>query len=141
MHACAVLAALSPKKSWKENKRLAWNFIVNGVHTGHTKVNIEKAKACLDVIDDTKVLEILNGEKTKAFYLNMLYPHRNTGVTIDRHAVEIALGKVIPDHSMTVRQYQFFERCYIMAANKIDLLPHQLQAVTWEYWREYKKTI
>lgn len=137
-----IIAALSPQKSWIENKRLAKAFL-SGNESGHTRVNLNKARRILDLSTSNKedVLDILNGEKTKAFFLNMLEPNTVNGVTIDRHAVEIAVGKVLPNHKMTVRQYQFFERCYFIAANKIGILPHELQAVTWEYWREYKKTV
>lgn len=137
-----IIAALSPQKSWNENKRLAKEFL-KGNESGQTKANLNKARRILDLPRSNKedVLDILNGEKTKAFFLNMLEPNTVNGVTVDRHAVEIAVGKVLDNHTMTVKQYQFFERCYFIAANKIGILPHEIQAVTWEFWRQYKKSL
>lgn len=139
--ACGVIAALSPLKSWKENLSLAEQFVIQRKFEGHTKLCVHKAKRILSVDTMPEILDILNGEKIKSFFLNMYLYRENTGATIDRHAIEIALGKRITDHRITLKQYQFFEKCYLLASNYEDVLPHQLQAVTWEYWRKHKKTI
>lgn len=133
-----VIAALSPQKSWNDNKKLAFNFIC-GIEKGHTKVMLDKARRILyEANSDEEILDILNGEKTKSFFLNITYPNLNTGVTVDRHAVAIALGKSLDNYSMTVKQYNFFSRCYLMASIKVGRLPHEVQAITWVKWRLIK---
>ena len=95
---CAVVSALSPQKSWEENKRIAENFILNDLFKGNTSSSINKAIRCLNSNDVYEHLNILNGEKTKAFYLNILYPKKITGATVDRHALEVALNKKLNNH-------------------------------------------
>lgn len=139
--AAGVIAALSPQKSWTENKRLANQFLA-GNERGHTGANLAKAKQikqggnCLEEICD-----ILHGLKTSSFFINITLPTAYKAVTIDRHAVEIALNKKLDNHAMTVNQYTFFSNCYTIAAKRLGLYPHQIQAITWEAWRELKKTL
>lgn len=138
---CGVIAALSPLKSWEENKRIAVKFITTGKceHTGTMK---DKAKRILESNGDQDVIAgILNGNKITAFFLNMVNPKTSNVVTIDRHAQDIALGEYLNDasRSMTSKQYEFFQHCYVIAANKRDVRPSMMQSVTWEHWRQLKK--
>lgn len=139
--AIGVLVSLSPMKYWRENKRIAKLFI-SGIRTGlHTNLYIQKAQAILDSDgSDEAILNILNGNKIKAFYLNIRYPDCPKNVTIDRHAVSIAMGRRLGEGelSLTTRQYAFFEDCYKYSANRIGISPVKLQAKTWVAWREKK---
>jgi thermostable 8-oxoguanine DNA glycosylase len=63
------------------------------------------------------------------------------GVTIDRHALSIALGYRIADDSfraMTRTQYEFFEECYRYTAKALGISPMLLQSSTWQVFRERK---
>jgi hypothetical protein len=133
-----VIASLSPNTSWDENKKLVEDFMHTGT-CGHTGVMIGKAVGCMFATSDKEILSILNGEKIKSFFLNILYPEVRTTVTIDRHAVAVALGRVPSGKHITVKQYAFFVGAYQRAADVLDLMPHQLQAVTWVKWRLFKK--
>lgn len=133
-----IIAALSPQKSWKENLRITNTFLKDG-NAYHTKVMTAKAQAILDGDSQVEsILAELNGNKIKAFFLNILWYDKASTVTIDRHAIEIAVGKPIDNHQLTVNQYQFFVNCYIIASNGLGYKPHEVQAITWTRWREIK---
>lgn len=144
-----IIAALSPQKSWQENKRLARDFVISGKQHGTTQAFLNKARdiAKLNkqvgrtVTMEAQIVDILNGEKIKAFFLNILYPQKNTGVTVDRHTIEIAVGHKLTNHRLTVKQYQFFQRAYMLASIELNYLPHEIQAMTWVFWRQYKKQL
>lgn len=133
-----IIASLSPNTSWDENKKLVEAFMHTGT-CGHTGTMVGKAIDCMYATSDQEILKILNGNKIKSFFLNILYPEVSTTVTIDRHAIAVALGRVPESASMTKRQYYFFVGAYQRAADVLGILPHQLQAVTWVKWRLFKK--
>lgn len=110
------LAALSPLKNWNQNKKLAQDFYLTGT-AGHIGLNVNKCNA-IKVSDgsDECILAVLNGNKICSFYLNIKYYDRATNVTIDRHALSIALGYQTDESEqsgITKNQYEFFVQCYI----------------------------
>ena len=152
-----IISALSPLKEWNKNKELAVDLILTGT-CGHMKRNIQKARDILALKGsgiycnhdeflnyndamalDFKIRQILNGEKTKAFYSNMTYPKGN-GVTIDRHAIAIAIGRNATDKEQAISKqvYTFIENCYIMVAETLGLAPLHLQSITWQTWKRIK---
>lgn len=142
LQASGVIASLSPLKSWDENRRIAREFLNNG-SAYHTSTFIGKAEDILNG-DGTRdsILTTLNGNKTRSFFLNIAYPNDITGVTIDRHALSVAMGKTLPDSNLkgiTKNQYSFFESAYVQAADKVGILPHEMQAVVWVKWRKLKE--
>lgn len=144
--ACGVIAALSPVKTWEQNMKLAQQVLQAGATTGHMKMFMDKALAiqalALDSEDiDGQILTILSGRKIQSFYTNIAYPEQSTHVTIDRHALSIALGYWVTEEEysgMTAAQYQFFRDCYIHAADSISVSPLLLQSATWVVWRRIK---
>ena len=134
-----IVSALSPLKEWEKNKEIAVDFILTG-DCGHMGANKRKARQILDCDgSDDKILEILSGPKTSRFYMNMMYPD-GTGVTVDRHAIAIAIGRTATDkeQSLTPKAYQFIEKCYIMTAETLGLDPLHLQSITWQTWKRIK---
>ena len=89
---CGVIAALSPLKTWEQNLKIARDLILTG-DCGHMGAFKKKA---IDIVHssghDSEIVRILNGNKITSFYLNIKYPDRISEVTIDRHALSIALG-------------------------------------------------
>jgi hypothetical protein len=138
-----VTSVLSPLKEWGNNKKLAVEFIASG-DCGHMKNNKKKARDIMALDDDSalefNILKIINGQKTTAFYLNMMYPNRTDYVTIDRHAVAIAIGRNATEfeQSLTKNQYKFLKDCYIMLAETLGLAPLHLQSITWQTWKRIK---
>jgi hypothetical protein len=138
MQAAGIVAALSPQKSWDENKKLANDFLQTG-KAGHTGTMIAKCKSILQVNDMESICEILNGPKITSFFINIHFPDQRQVVTIDRHAQDIAFGQVLDvSRSMTPLQYQFFINCYLIAGQRLNVPGYQVQAVTWVHWRNVK---
>ena len=144
VQACGIIAALSPLKSWDENKVISRSFIMEGIGK-HTQVMTNKAKAIvnLDQNDpeiEERIVEILNGNKISAFFLNILKPTQSNVLTIDRHAICIALGRIASENEMhlTTNQYRFFEMCFTIAGVKRDVPPILMQSATWCAWRRIK---
>lgn len=134
-----VVSALSPRKNWTLNKRIAEDLIIDGT-CGHMKVFVKKAQDILNADNEEQILSILNGQKITSFYLNIRYPDKNTSVTVDRHAIAVAIGRTATDIelSLTDKQYKFFEDCYRYTAEVLNIAPHLLQSITWEVWRKTK---
>jgi hypothetical protein len=144
--AVGVIAALSPMKSWDINVKLASEFIREGKRGGHFKLCVDKADAILklDKPSAEKVVEILNGQKIVNFFLNIYYPNKDVVVTIDRHAIGIALlgskrvSLTKEDLHVTKKQFEFLSHCYKWAASELGVSAIQLQAITWEHFRKLK---
>lgn len=139
--AVGVLAALSPIKTWEQNKKCAFQMILTG-KCGHTQLFVKKAQDILNSDgSDEAILSILNGRKISAFYLNIRYPEKANYITIDRHALSIGLGRWTTDEDyqgMTAKQYEFFVQCYTLAAMQVGVTPLLMQSATWVKWREIK---
>ena len=139
--AVGILAALSPLKSWEDNKRITKLFIEGQRHGLHTNVMTNKALLILESDDkDETILRILNGQKIKSFFINIRYPNEVQTVTIDRHALSIAMGERLTDKNMriTPNQYKFFNDCYMYTAELLGINPLLLQSATWVKWRKIK---
>jgi len=141
--AIGVIVALSPMKYWELNKKIALEFILKQTPNIHTKIFVNKALAVLQTTSEDEILNILHGNKLQAFYLNIKYPDNSVNLTIDRHALSVALGHWIDTNeykNMTIKQYQFFSECYRYAAIKLKITPLMIQSVTWLVWRRIKET-
>lgn len=138
---CGILASLSPVKTWNQNLKCASDMITRG-DCGHMVVFKDKARRILASDGNNQtILDILNGNKIKAFYTNIMYPQLNSEITIDRHALSIALGYWVTDEDyqgMTKKQYQFFVDCYTKASNKAGVSGLVMQSATWVKWRKIK---
>jgi hypothetical protein len=136
--AAGVIAALSPQVSWERNMSMATSVYREQPVIGQTGINIEKAKRIYEGEDP---LEVLGGKKTRAFYTNISFPDNSGVVTIDRHAVAIALGErdINREHSNLLRRkgnYEELERAYKTAGFRYFLKGSEIQAVTWLVWRD-----
>lgn len=141
--ACGIIAALSPLKSWTENKLIADSFLKNGKGK-HIKLFVDKATQIKNSNSDVETIAlILNGNKIISFFVNILEPLQQNFVTIDRHALSIILGRNILEREsvgITYNQYQFFVNCYNIAGLKAKISPVLMQSITWVTWRQNKKT-
>lgn len=136
--AAGIIAALSPMKTWTENKRIAKLFLQGQRQKLHTKLFISKAEVILKANTDDEIISALNGNKITSFYLNIRYPEQSKHVTIDRHALCIGLGVKLADADipkMTANQYEFFQQTYIWVAGQLGISPLLLQSATWLVWR------
>lgn len=123
-----VLAALSPNNKWERNKIDAANFLA--VPSLDTKVctfmnQRKKALAILLVDTDEAIEKILNGDKTRNFYNNILYFDSSKRVTVDMWAYRSV--NLEPKKKF----YRLVESAYSNVAKDLEMLPHQLQAIVW----------
>jgi len=124
----AIVSALSPSVSWDINQRDAREFILSGGVAGVSTYG-QQVKKAFKLFDErlTKedMLKILNGDKTKSFFLNMLHPMTSGPVT-----------GIDPEKYIKVQDRKGAKEAYREAAELVGLRPHELQAVVWEYVRK-----
>lgn len=140
-----VVAALSPGVQWSVNMRDAESMLL-GIKDyvpatyGHNVLKAYRMLKCATKSDVLKVLRprLESGMKTHNFFLNIRHPLTAGPVTVDRHAISVALGKTSTnkDGNLTKLQYERYAEAYRQAASPLELRPHELQAVVWCWWRE-----
>lgn len=137
-----VIAAMSPMMGWETNKRAAFLAFERGTADGlGLSRNVAKANR---ILAGEKPLDVLGGDKVRAFYSTILAPHSQDVVpVIDRHAFDIAVGMVTDEKARSSLSrkgvYLDFAAVYIDAAKVAGISSSQMQAVTWVAWREMKK--
>lgn len=131
-----VLAALSPLLSWDRNVALGRQAFEHGEASGCLGRSCRGANA---IMGGAAPLDILGGLKVRSFYANILDPSDPVPVTIDRHAYDIVTGGRSDNAkrpTMGKRLYADLSDAYREVAVEVDMIPAQVQAVTWERWRE-----
>lgn len=136
--AAGVIAALSPRMPWGRNKELAVRAFADGHASGTLGNSVRAANRILGGDDP---LEVLKGDKVRNFYLSIL--GGTDSVTVDRHALEVYLGKRFKDAERPAvgkRLYREVSAAYVQAAHiqvatTFPLTPVQVQAITWLVWR------
>ena len=142
-----IVAALSPLNGWGNNKRKAAELISkrgrivvkkgepNGIGLGN---NVAKAIAIYKN-PETDPLDILGGDKVRAFYCTILDPKGDIDPVIDRHAFDIAVGERTNEKRRGILSrkgvYADFAKAYREAAKIAGIGSAQMQAVTWIAWR------
>lgn len=130
-----IIAALSPMTSWPENIKKATMLVETGTTYG-LPANVEKAKR---ILAGENPLDVLGGLKVRAFYLNILGENSAETVTIDRHAIDVAHGRVMSDDERAPwfgkRKNAELVQAYLNVANSLEMTGAQLQAIVWVYWR------
>lgn len=134
-----VIAAFSPMQRWDINVRNARNAFATGVASGHTKAMCSAAQR---ILDGEHPLDVLKGDKTRAFASAIADPDGSTIATIDRHAHDIAMGDVYTDDTRKIgrRLFRELSDAYRAAAEQVGIGVAQMQAVTWVVWRETKRS-
>ena len=140
-----IVAALSPLNGWGNNKRKAAELISmrgrivieagkpNGIGLGK---NVAKAVA---IYNGAEPLDVLGGNKVRAFYQTILDPQGDIDPVIDRHAFDIAVGERTDEKRRGILGrkgvYHEFAMAYREAAKIAGIGSAQMQAVTWIAWR------
>lgn len=141
-----IIAALSPMNHWTNNIVKARMVISargcivaergkpNGIGLSG---NVNKACAIYKGADP---LDILKGDKVRAFYRTIVDPTGDIDPVIDRHAFDIAVGEVTNDNRRQALSrngvYHEFAMAYREAARIAGIGSAQMQAITWVTWRE-----
>jgi len=104
--------------TYHKMKQKAWGILA-------TKPNYDGAKT------------MLKGQKITSFFCDIM---GEFNVTIDGHARNIAyderIGLTDDRTNIGVREYRGLQDAYKDAAQQIDIMPYQLQAITWRVWRD-----
>ena len=146
-----VMAALSPATNWQQNVADTHNLLLayaEGINPQDVVVttyggNKDKAIRILKLQSsnyrDIEALLLHKSKinKTTCFYLNILFPDNDEVVTIDRHAIRIALGNPseADDVCVTEKRYRAISEAYQIASKKLDINAIALQAVVWCVFR------
>lgn len=141
-----IVAALSPLNGWGNNKAKAIQLINqrgivsvdenggNGIGLGR---NVAKAQAIYNGADP---LDILKGDKVRAFYRTIVDPMGDIDPVIDRHAFDIAVGERTDEKRRGALSrkgvYSEFANVYREAAIIAGIGSAQMQAITWVTWRD-----
>jgi hypothetical protein len=141
-----IVAALSPMNEWENNKRKAAELIslrgkvtvVKGQPNG-IGLGANVAKACA-IYNGADPLDVLKGDKVRAFYRTIVDPMGDIDPVIDRHAFDIAVGERTDDKRRQALSrkgvYGEFANVYREAAKVAGIGSAQMQAVTWVAWKE-----
>lgn len=135
--AVGVIAALSPSCKWERNLFEAEELLHNRPvqHFTYTP-NVVKARA---ILAGNHPDFVLGGPKVTAFYQLIMNPMNDQVVCIDRHAVRVCTRYKWKDDKEAAqwlrRGYESCANAYKNVAKKLNLLPWQVQAVTWEVFR------
>lgn len=141
-----IIAALSPMNHWTNNVTKARAVIsargaivaVKGKPNGiGLSDNVNKAIAIYRGADP---LDVLSGDKVRAFYRTIVDPTGDIDPVIDRHAFDIAVGEQTNDKRRGILSrkgvYHEFAMAYREAAKIAGIGSAQMQAITWVTWRE-----
>ena len=164
--AVAVMAVLSPRVRWDRNMYLARKaYAMHGAAFLHSSWGMpnpfrspqmfsvgfgclgNSAQKAFRILAGEDIFTVMSGEKVNAFYNNICGD--DDYVTVDRHAIDIAVGKVLDDNARAKAiagkdGYSTVAKMYVSAAKILSreygfyITPPQVQAVTWVYWRRNK---
>lgn len=138
----AIIAVLSPMNSWGNNINLAARIIAGKgeITTGGLPANIAKANR---LIKGESPSSVVGGQKVTNFYRSIL-TRGAEGVTIDRHAFDIAVNTRHTDATrpgISKSLYAAISAMYTRAAvilsreTGMAITAGQVQSVTWMAWR------
>jgi hypothetical protein len=130
----ALIAVTSPMQKWERNVIVAKHAMEFGSPYPGMKAIMDKVSRLLEGENPDTVV---SGQKVTSFYRNILDPY-GPEVTIDRHAIDIALAKRHTDTnrpSIGKKMYAELADAYRDAAVILGISPLELQAVTWVTWR------
>ena len=136
----AIVAVVSPNLRWDKNIVTACQIVsdmhmygsANGRYMSYS-ANVKKA---VRIYNGEKPESVLSGQKVTSFFHNLVNPYASGIVTIDRHAIHIAMYGISNDTpsgdlSVTKKAYSLFVGAYVHAASILDILPQDLQSATW----------
>lgn len=128
-----ILAALSARTSWTDNKRKAVRYLA-GDRAVHTGSNVAKCDRILTVDDDDAIMAILNGDKTRRFYHNIVHPLDSEYVTLDSwmtNLIGVEYGKLKVKGGYQETLYERYESVVQNVAASMHMRPLELQAALW----------
>lgn len=135
---CAAVAALSPGLRWERNIEAARRVIDGESLDGLGVRWYDGVRKAERIVAGEKPLDVLRGNKVRAFYRCIINPKNSRDVCLDGHAYAIWAGRrmnLLDVPNITDRMYSAISEDYRQAAELIGILPNQIQAITWIVWR------
>jgi hypothetical protein len=135
--AASVVAALSPQCPWRRNLEAACD-LVNGrpIASGAgnpLSANVAKARSILRDRATSPIAYFVDAPKVESFARNLVGDL--SAVTVDTHAMQIALADSRVAIGLKRRAYDIIAAAYRQAAMTQGVEPATLQAVTWCRWK------
>lgn len=134
-----IISSFSPLTSWPQNVILVNRLMANnGVMEGGTLAT--SIKNATRIYNGEPTMEVLRGDKTRAFASAIADPANSTIATIDRHAYDVAMGAYHTDSTRKIGKNAFRElsAAYVDAAFWVGIGVAQMQAITWLTHRRIK---
>ena len=130
---CGVIAVLSANTGWGHNQIIAEKYIVGNDYPGH--IGRDKALKILRMSNPgiKMVGDVVNGPKTRPFYRNILSGGGDQFLTLDRHAINLAVAKVrhTTKINYTPKRRRLLTSAYRSVAEKYNREVSTIQAITW----------
>ncbi len=117
-----VIAALSPRVTWRQNVRLADSVLGLTYERGAVRTNLAKARAI--GCEGHAPLSVLSGPKVRAFYRAMM-GDETAGV------VDVWMVRAMRIRALTAKAYLAAVRAMARAAAIVGTTVARLQAVVW----------
>ena len=153
--AAAVIAVLSPQETWTRNvelarevyRRAAGAYMMSQVWVKLGTLSASAKKAARLILTDEPTDVIVSGPKVTAFWRTIAEPLDPFAVVVDRHAFDVAVGRVTDDatrnRGLSGKRYEqacdVYRRAAVILSREYgSTSPATVQAVTWTVWRETK---
>lgn len=137
-----ILSALSPQNKFEQNLKDLENFLLSGGLSKASTFGNQVNKAynilhCDNYSEDSIKALLGKGLKTRAFFENIYRPETSESVTVDLWQIRWAKRlNIIPENgTLTAKRYRKISARVTKYANKLGIMPHQFQALTWVYLR------
>lgn len=140
-----VIASLSPRNKWLRNLidcELVFKAVRDCKKSNAIKCctfDHNKEKAFM-IARGFEPLEVLRGNKVRDFYKCLINPEDTHTVCVDGHAANIAVNS--KTSSLSDKNYELLAQAYRIACQQInqdsleqEVLPLQVQSLTWTYYR------
>lgn len=134
---CGIISALSPSVRWNRNKLEAEWLIQSNLEDcitddfNFTTYGSGVIKAQRIYHDEQfQWFNEKTGPKTYNFYHNILNPTDKNYLTVDRHCYYTVHGEQSTSQVRGPR-YRKIVELYTKTANKLNIIPNQLQAILW----------
>jgi hypothetical protein len=135
----SVVSALSPRNRWSRNIVDADNVVSHVFQRTPLRpcatygANVRKAiKLCNESLSNEQRLKLLNGEKIKSFFLNIIGD--DSRVTVDSWIMLAYAGKYKETKkrkALTLTLYRKIEKDIKIVAKETGIKPYELQAIVW----------
>ena len=134
----AIMSALSPNNKFDQNCKDLERFLLSGGLSKASTYQSQRDKAYtilhMENYCEDSIKNILGqGLKTRSFFENIYRPETSDAVTVDLWQIRWAKKlNIIPmEGTLTQKRYKKIAARVKKYAKKLDIMPHQFQAITW----------